>query len=148
MSTITTLTNSIKSRVAAVAGSNYSEAGYGIDLLKNSKNNSELVYSVIPKGIVDAATVTKSVTYDERFTINLSNIFINEDMSDAQEQIASIALLELTKNLFKDLVATRCGSPSICLNITELEVNDPIHVPDADMVIVEMSFIVKYRELL
>lgn len=146
--TIATLTDGIKTRTAAVLGGTYSEAPYGIDFLKNTKQGSANVYSVLPLGMTDPTTVTRSVTYDQRFLLQIANTYINSPMSDELQQDASIVLLELAKNIYRDLISTKCGTPAICLNIFGLNTEDPLHVPESKMIIIEMNFIVKYRELI
>ena len=148
MSTIQDLTNSIKTRTTTVLGSNFKEAGYGIDFLKNTIKGSAQIYAVLPQNITDVGTVTRSVTYNHEFVIRFGNTYINKSLSDANQQQLAIDLLELAKDLYKDLVNTKCGLPGICINVTTLEVEDPINVSESKLVVIEMSFIVRYRELI
>ncbi len=148
MSTIGDVTTAIKTRTAAVLGVSYSEAAYGIDFLKNHSKGSSQVYSVIPQNIQNVATVTRSVTYDQVWMVRIGNVYINQNLGDMNQQLVAIESLELAKDLFKDLVDTKCGIPTVCLNVTDLEIEGPIHPTESKMVIIEMSFTVKYRELI
>ena len=148
MSTIETLRDNIKTRVTSVLGASYSEAPYGIDFLKNTQKGSSKIYAVVPQNIANSTTVTRSITYDQEFQVKFADTYINTSMSDTLQQSTSIVLLELAKDLFKDLVNTKCGSPAICLNVTDLEVQEPIHEDKSKMIIIEMSFLIKYRELI
>lgn len=148
MSAIQTLTDNIKTRTLAVLGAGYSEAAYGIDFLKNTKFGTQNVYAVLPLGLENVATVTKSVTYDQTFSVRIAKTYINLSMGDATQQTAAISLLESAKDLYLDLVDTKCGSPAICLNTTDLDVQNPEHAPESKMVVVIMNFVVKYRELI
>lgn len=148
MSTITTIRDAIKVRTAAVLGASYSEAGYGIDFLKNTNKGSSQIYAVIPQNIQNSTTVTRSVTYDQEFMVKIGNVYINQNLGDINQQTVAIEALELAKDLYKDLVDTKCGIPATCLNVTDLEIQDPIHPTESKMIIVEMSFTVKYRELI
>lgn len=146
--TVNDIITGIKGRITTVFGSGYVNAPYGVDFLKNSQKNSGKIYSVLPGTISNVQTVTRSVTYDQEFNIMIGDTYINKSMSDDLQQTAAITLIELAKNLFKDVLDSKCGVPSICLNTTQLQVEEPVHVPESKLVIIEMSFIVKYRELL
>lgn len=148
MSAVGDITTAIKTRTAAVLGVSYKEAAYGIDFLKNHSKGSSQIYAVLPQNIQNVATVTRSVTYDQEWMIRIGNVYINQSMGDVNQQQVAIDSLEFAKDLFKDMVDTKCGIPGTCLNVTSLEVGDPIHPTESKMVIVEMSFIVKYRELI
>lgn len=148
MSTINDLTTSIKSRTAIVLGNDYSEAFYGIDLSKNVGQNSELVYSVLPQGVLDGDTVTRSVTYDHDFKIQISTNYINTPQNDAIQQQASIDLLQSAIDVYRDLVDKKCGLPSVCINVTDLDIDDPIHIETSKLIIIDMEFTVRYRVLI
>lgn len=148
MSTIGDITTAIKGRAAAVLGASYSEAAYGIDFLKNHSKGSSQVYAVLPQNVQESTTVTRSVTYDQEWLVRIGNVYINQNLGDMNQQQVIIDSLELAKDLYKDLVDTKCGIPGTCLNVTNLEIEDPISTPESKMIIIEMSFIVKYRELI
>lgn len=148
MSTIGDLTTAIKTRTAAVLGGTYSEANYGIEFLKNHQKGSSQVYAVLPQTLLESSTVTRSVTYDQEFIVKIGNVYINKSLSDANQQQTIIDSMELAKDLYKDLIDTKCGLPGVCLNVTGLEVEDPTSLPESKMIVIIMTFIVKYRELI
>jgi hypothetical protein len=148
MSTINDLKNSIVTRAGIVLGASYSVAGYGIDFEKNNQAASKKIYAVLPEDITDITTVTRSITYNQTFVVKVGNTYINTPMSDSIQQQVAIDTLELVKDIYKDVVDTKCGLPSVCLNVTELDVEPPLHVVESKMVVVEMSFLVTYRELI
>ncbi len=146
--TIQTLTDAIKVRTSTVLGASYSEAPYGIDFLKNTRKGSQNIYAVLPLGMGDVGTVTRSVTYDQNYSVRMSKTYINKSMSDELQQTATIELLEHAKNVYRDLIEEKCGAPTICLNVFNLDIEDPEHVAESKMVVIIMNFVVKYRELI
>lgn len=148
MTQINDLTNSIKTRTLAVLGSTFKEAPYGINLLKNNFKNSKRIFSVLPQGILDTDTVTRSVTYDQDFKIQVSDSYINKAANDSIQQQTTIDILQFATDIYRDLVDTKCGLPGICLNVTDLDIDDPIHDIESKIVIIDMEFTVKYRILI
>ena len=147
MTDINDLITSIKTRVSTVLGVSYSEAGYGIDISKNSKGNTNNVYTVLPQSLVSSTTVTRSVTIDQEFMVKVSKEFINQKMSDSQQRTAEITLMQLGVDIYVDLVDTKCGLAGTCLNVTSLDIDDPLVISN-NVASIEMSFIVKYRTLI
>ena len=146
--TINDIVTGITTRTISVLGADYKKANYGIDFLKNTNKGNSKIYAVLPQNLNNSTTVTRSVTYDQEFLVRLGNSYINKSMSDALQQQVAIDLLELGKDLYKDLVDTKCGVPAICLNVSNLSIEDPINITESKMVAIEMTFIVKYRELI
>lgn len=148
MNEIQDLTTSIKTQTLAVLGSTFKEAPYGIDLLKNNFKNATRIFSVLPQGILDTDTVTRSITYDQDFKIQISDSYINKAANDSIQQTTTITLLQIAIDIYRDLVDTKCGLAGVCLNVTDLDIDDPIHDLESKIVIIDMEFTVKYRILI
>ena len=148
MNEINDLTASMKTRTLVVLGSTFKEAPYGIDLLKNNFKNSKRIFSVIPQGVLDTDTVTRSVTYDQDFKIQISDSYINKAANDSIQQQTTIDLMQQAIDVYRDLVDEKCGLPGVCLNVTDLDIDDPIQDIESKIVIIDMEFTVKYRILI
>lgn len=146
--TIKDLRTAILGRVGVVMGASYSAAPYQIDLRKNSSKNQQNKYTVVPLGMVDSATVTRSITYDQEFQIQGSTNYINKQGDDSLQLDASIDIMELIRKVYADLIDTKCGLPGVCLNVTDLDIEEPEFNEDDKVIIITMTCVVKYRELI
>lgn len=143
-SNVSSLIAAIKTRVAAVA-STYSEISYAKDLSKNSFKGNFKRYGVIPLSSNESSSVTRALTVDQSFQLILTDGFINTAMSDSSEQAASIALQDLANDIYIDLVNTKAGSSSICLQVYDLSLDSPETLQDQSVVIQKSTFKIKYR---
>lgn len=140
----TSLTASIKGRIAAVLGGSYSELAYVNDLSKNSFKGNFKRYGLLAKSMTEVSSVTKYVTIDQTFELTLVDSFINTAMSDSLEVVKGPALQDLAYDIYRDLISTKAGSPSSVLIVYEFSVDSPNTIEDK-VVVIKAQFNIKYR---
>lgn len=141
---VSTLVSSIKARIAIVAN-DYTELGYALDINKNAFKNNYKRYGVLVGAGAEAAGVTRALTMDQTFELILTDGFINKQMSDSEEQSKVIALQDLMKDIYLDLVNTKAGSPSTCMIVSQLQLQTPETIKEQNVVIQRATINVKYR---
>ena len=139
------LLDSIKTRVASVLGSEYGELPYVIDVSQNNFNQNHNRYGVIPAASFESESVTKYVTMIQSYQLVLTKAFIEDGISDADKQAKRTELQDLVYDIYKDLVNTKAGIPSIVMNITDLQVEDATYLNEEKVVVINASFNVLYR---
>lgn len=146
MSTIINdLTSSIKTSIATTLGVEYSELPFVIDVSKNNFNQNHNRYGVIPVASFETASVTKYVTMQQTYTMVLTKAYIDDGIGDADMQAKRTELQDLFIDIYKNLVNSKAGIPSIVMNITDLNVEDAVFLGDEKVVIMNASFNVLYR---
>lgn len=143
--TVYGLTSSIKTRMASVLGATYTELGYAYEIEKNTLKGNEKRYACIPLGASEVTSTTRNVTLDQSFQLTLTDGFINRALSDSQAQTKAISLLDLMRDIYIDLVETRCGSDPYCINVSNLQINEPEIDNQNSVVIIRASITVRHR---
>lgn len=141
---VSTLVSSIKTRIATVA-SGYSELGYAKDVTKNTFSGNMKRYGVLPGSSSETSGINRALTMDQTFEIVLTDGFINKQMSDSEEQSKVITLQDLMKDIYLDLVNTKAGSPSTCMIVSQLQLQNPETIKEQNVVIQRATINVKYR---
>lgn len=146
MSTITNdLLTGIKATVATTLGSEYAELPYATDISKNNFNSNHNRYGVLADSSSQADSVTKFVTMSQSYEVVLTKAFIDDGISDTDKQDQTTAAQDLVFDIYKDLVNTKAGMPSIVLNITDLNVEAPEYLDDEKVVVIRASINILYR---
>lgn len=119
---ITDLVSGINTRVKAVLGSEYSELGNIIDVSDNPSKGASKRYGVIA-GDIDqteaSAGLLGSFTVTQDFIIKVTGKYATSQAGDSSQRTVMISLLEKCLLIYKDLVKTKAGSPSIVLNVLD-----------------------------
>lgn len=149
MADITTLVSGIVTRIQAVLGSDYSELGYVLDVTKNNFKGSFNGYGVVAGDIAQtetSAAVLGAVTVVQDFTIKLTNKYPTSQAGDLGQRAVGIDLQEKAILLFKDLVSTRAGSPSVVLNVLDGMNTECIYHEDDYICEIQIEFQLMYRK--
>jgi len=135
----------IKTRVSTVLGSEFSELPFLIDVSQNNFNQNHNRYGVIPQASFETDSVTKYVTMEQVFQVVLTKAFIDDGISDADKQAKRTELQDLFLDIYKDLINTKAGVPSIVMNITDLNVEDAEYLDEEKVVVMKASINILYR---
>lgn len=139
-----TLISSIKTRIAAVLGSNYTELAYTNDLAKNSFTGNFKKYGLVVGSSEEISSVTRYVTLNQTFELILTDSFINTSMTDSNELAKGPVLQDLAFDIYRDLISTKAGSPSTVIMVSDFAVSSPETIQDKTVVI-KATIKVKYR---
>ena len=119
---VTTLVDGINTRVQAVLGSSYSELGYIIDVTDNPFKGSANKFGVLAGDLNEVETgagVLGTYTVTQDFIVKVTNKWATSQAGDSSKRSVMISLLEKSLLIYKDLVKTKAGSPSIVLNVLD-----------------------------
>lgn len=128
--------------------SDWEELRYVYDVAKNDTRSLKQGYAFIPyEANTPESQVNGSYTLDQRFEIILTDL-IARGKSDKEAQATIASLFDLADDVFKELVATKVGEPTIVLNVFSPSISAPEILEKVDAVVLRMQVLVKYRSLL
>ena len=145
MSTVmATLKTSIAGRIVAV-DSTLLPLSYTEDVAKNNLVQAGNRYAVRPLDATEVPGVTRFVTLDQTFEILLTNQYFEDKISDAKKVTASLDCRAKLLDIYKDLVQTKAGSPSLVLQVRDLEIQSPEFLESEKVVVQRATVTVTYR---
>jgi len=144
---ITDLVSGINTRVLAVLGSEYSELGNIIDVTENPSKGSAKRYGILAGNIDQTETsgMLGTFTVTQDFTIKVTNKHATSQAGDGSKRTVMISLLEKCLLIYKDLVKTKAGSPSIVLNVLDGMSTENTFHEDDNVCEATMSIQILYR---
>ena len=147
MAEVNTILTGIKTRVAAVLGSSYSELAFVQEPSDNSFKGAAKRYGVEAGATVQVETkgVLGSFTQEQDFSIKLTDDFASSNTGDSAKLAAAVNLIEKQQAIFADLTETRCGALSVVIQTTSLEIDEPEYLEDTNVVVVTATVAVTYR---
>ncbi len=149
MAEINTLKTGIKSRIVATLGSAYSELSYNLDIAKNNFKGNTNRYGVLAGPLTENESrgVIGKYTVDQLFVITFTDSWGNKPTNDDAEVSTLDAMMENTLTLYKDLVNTQAGSPSLVTLVSDFSVEAP-EIIDGNIATIVMSITITYRKTL
>jgi hypothetical protein len=130
--------------VATNAGASYQELPYVINVEKNDLRRIKNGYGVRYLEANASEGVTRHYTLDQRFEIILTTSNPRKN-DDSDLLTATATLYDLIDDIFKDLVATKVGLPSLVLLVYEPSISEPEYLNDNDFIVLRHQVTVKYR---
>lgn len=150
MNEITDLVTGIETRVALVLGGDYSSLPFTYDVPRNSFRSSKKRYGVLAGDIeeVDYTGVLGSLTVLQTFTVKVTDNYTPSQTMDGSQKTVTIGLMEKCLAIFKDLINTKAGTPSLVLNLQDGMSTVSTFYEDENVAEATMDFQVLYRKLL
>ena len=146
MSTIVNdLLASITTSVGTTLGSEYAELPYKTDVSKNNFNTNNNRYGVLANASLQVDSVTRFVTMSQAYEVVLTKAYADDGISDDDKQAQTSDAQDLVYDIYKSLVNTKAGIPSVVINITDLSIEVPEYLTEEKVVVIRASFNVLYR---
>lgn len=141
---VSTLVTSITSACTSVLPVTYKALEYTYDITKNTFNQSNKRYGVIPLSATEITTgVTKAYTVDHRFRVILTDGWDTSMKTDADRQSKVITLQDAAHDIYKEVYQTRNGSTTLwCGNLT---LSEPEFLDDNRVIVISLEFDLRYR---
>lgn len=149
MSEIDTIKSGLKTRIAAVLGSYYSELDYTNEVERNNFKGNAKRYGVLAGGLLEneARGCTGKYTVDQSYIVKLTDNFIPSVLDD-DNRIASIDnLLNKSLALYKDFLNSQAGASSLVTLVSDLVIDEP-ELLDNNIVLITMNITITYRKAL
>ena len=147
MSEVNDLVISLTSVCETFLGVTYSELKFKHEIEDNTFKGSNNKYGVIAQDITGTSGATRFVTVNQIFDINLTNSYITTVNGDSSKDNSRMILQDMSLDLYREILNTKAGSPSIVMNI--LDLSSEISELEEDKVIVnKLSFTIVYRKAL
>lgn len=131
--------------IQAELGSEYKPFAYLENIQENSFRTSSERYGVRALGSGQVPGVTKYFTMTQAFEIVLSKSYTQSAISDSEQVSKSYDNRENLLAIYKRLVNTKCGVPSLVMNVTELLVSEPEYLLEDKVAVQRATINVTYR---
>ncbi len=137
--------DSVESEVATELGEGFSKLSYLEDIEKNSFRTQNNRYGVRALTATESEGVTKSVRLTQSFEVVLTKGYFQSTINDSKQIEKSLDSRENLLDIYKRLVNTKAGLPSVVLNVTNLTVNEPEYLEDEKVVVQRATMDITYR---
>lgn len=135
----------LESETATILGVSFSKLSHVLDVGKNKFKGSNKRYGVRPLGMVQNDDINRAYTVDQTFEVIITNGYKSSKLiSDMDQQTKGIELQQYGHDIFLRLKTTN-GLADI-KQIFNMDMGEPEHDEDNKVVIVRMSFSVKYHQ--
>ena len=143
MSNTSTLMTGIKARVQAALGSTYSPLTHVLSLDKNSFTGADKRWGVLPGAADETSGNTQANTMEQSFRVFLTDSYITSEYDDDGLVSKIVDMMGLTETVYKDLVNTKCGAPSVVRLVSGMAVSDSLIWEDEKIIVCEFGFRVR-----
>lgn len=137
--------NSIEASIQTTLGVTYKKLAYVEDVEKNSfrTNNERFGVRALFSGEVES--VTKNPTFLHSFEIVISKAYLESNLDDEEQVEKALDNFENMLCIYKELVNSRAGVPSIVLNVTNLQMAEPEYLVDSKVAVQRATIDITYR---
>ena len=145
---VVTIKSGIETRCQAVLGSSYQPLSYVLNVEKNNFKGNTNRFGVIGGSLEqnEGRGCTGRYTVDQTFTIKFTDSFGQKPTSDTAIVDTMDSMMDNALLLYKDLVNTNAGTPSIVIMVSDLSIDAPETVDN--IVVVTMNVTITYRKAL
>lgn len=146
MGTTTDLVTSVKARMAAVLGPDFSELYNLTEIEKNSFKGADKRYGVKANQADEVPGTTCHLTIDQEFEMTLTNGFYsNAKGSDEDKRTKTLELQDLMNDIYRDLKVNKAGRPDLVIHTLDLSIQEPEYLEENHVVVITATFTLKYR---
>lgn len=149
MGIATDLRDSVRTRMAAVLGPDFSELTNVTEIEKNAFKGANKRYGVVANEMNEVAGSTCHVTIDQEYEMVLTNgFFSNVKASDSDKRDKALELQDLMFDIYKDLKSSKSGRPDLVMHTFSLTIQEPEYLEENHVVAIRATLTIKYRSLL
>lgn len=139
--------DALVSEVSTELGSEWQQLHYFLDdIEQNNSRNIVKGFGVIPGQALTTAGIVKAKTFDQNFTIVLTEKNTRENSDDARVQALLTILYDKADDIHDRILHKQLGIPSIIINVFQPSMNDPEYLDS--FIVLRLGVVVKYRKLL
>jgi hypothetical protein len=143
MSNTSTLMSGIKARVQAALGVSYSPLTHVLSLDKNSFTDADKRWGVVPGPSDEVSGNVGNNTMEQSFRVFITDSYITSEYGDSEIVDKIVAMVGLSETVYKDLVNTKCGAPSVVRLVSGMSVNDSLIWEEEKIIVCEFGFRVR-----
>lgn len=135
----------IEAAMQAYLGADYKKLTYVNDVNKNNFNANSDRYGARPLFGAEVPGVTKNVHITQSFEVVLSKAYKASSLNDTEQSEKALDNLNNMLSIYKELVNTKCGIPSVVLNVTNLQMSEPEYLTESKVAVQRATVDVTYR---
>lgn len=142
------LVTGITTRAQAVLGSAYKALPFVEDVTRNNLKGDIKGFGVLAGEISQTVGVTRYLTVTQQFQLKIVDRWKSSQAGDSAKRLLIQDLHEKVLAIYRDLIVTKAGSPSIVINILDGMTTETVVVEADGVLEMRMIFEVQYRSLL
>ena len=137
--------NALSSEIQAELGVNYKPMSYLEEVEKNSFRTSSERFGVRPLESSQVPGVTKFTQFIQTFEIVLSKSYYESSLDDSEKIEKSLDNRQNILAIYKRLVNSKGGLPSVVLNIFDLSISAPEYLEQDKVAIQRATMNIQFR---
>lgn len=145
---VSTITSGIATRASAVLGSSYVALAFVEDVSRNNFKGDLKGYGVLAGDITQVQGTTNNLTVTQQFQLKIADRWKPSQTGDSNKRELIQDLQEKCLLVYKDLIKTKAGSPTLVMNILEGMYTETTLIEADGVLEMRMLFDVHYRKYL
>ena len=137
--------DSLLNLIATELGSEYVQLAYVNDIERNNWKQGSNGYGVRPAFKQQVAGVTKNATYLQTFELLITKRYVNQSIGDDRILDSFLDADEQIMGIYKEIINTSAGLPSVVLNATNLTTDVPQILEEDNVVVLRATVDILYR---
>lgn len=137
--------SSMETVIQTYLGNSYKKLAYVEDVTKNNYFGNSERYGVRAVSGSEVPGVTKNVHIIQTFEVVLTKAYSESNIDDTEQIEKSLDNFNNLLSIYKELVNSKAGSPSIVLNISNLVMADPEYLVDSKVAVQRATMDITYR---
>lgn len=142
---VSTLVSSLESLVSTTLGSGYSKLNFVYDLSKNKWSTSGKRYGVIPLSIEQGDDIIGVNTFNQTFTITITDQWAVNQIDDLSTQAVILGLYTACHDILDAINDTKAGAPQLVVIVNSSSIDEPEFFQADRVVAVTITINLKYR---
>lgn len=143
---ISNIITALKTIVSSVTS--FTELNIVVNPEDNTKRMTNNRYGILAGELSQASGATRHYTVDQTFSILLTKDYVKLHSNDTGKRVALNDLLDLTHEIYKEILRSKAGLPNVIMNIKDLNISEAEYFKNEDTVLITMSFILTYRHII
>ena len=145
MSSVSSIKTSIKTALVTYLGNTYKELSFTEDVSQNNWNQIDKGYAVRDVSGSEISGVNRAYTMNLVCEIILSGRYYDTSIDDTRLVSLKDDLVGKVLDIYKIMINTKAGSPTIVMNITGANIPEVENDTDAKILVQKIQFNVIYR---
>lgn len=143
-STVSSVMTALLSTIATAVGTGWQELVHVQDLSKLNERTAKKGYGMRPMDATAVETPIRSYTLDHAFEIVLTDTLARVE-NDEEYRAVLATLYDKADEVFKRIILTKLGLPSLVVNVTGPSISQPEIGPKKIFIALRMRVLVKHR---
>ena len=139
------INNSVEAKMQAILGVQYKILQYKEEVSQNSFTGSMKRFASRATETSEIETVTKFVTFNQGYELIIVDSYYESNIDDSGKSSTMYDMKGKILDIFKELVNSRAGLPSVVLNVESLSMSEPEYLTNQKVIVQRAIIDIKFR---